>query len=614
MNPLTEPARIGPTIRVVQPSEGEYTSHLCTFLGREANVRLLHQYIERALSLNAVDNYWMIDMTRCVSDHEYIFKEYQRLSKKFPNRVHIYNNETRKRELNTPEKIKKSIGSWKVFYQFLDIFSDNDVIAKCDDDTLYLDIETLRAAFKFRWNNRQPYLMHANCINNGITTYHQHKKGIWNTNETDIYPSCGLTGPLFSFPEIACMHHKTFTTDLLKTHDNIQKYQLNENILFQQRVSINFIFMLGTDRQALSKIDLQDEYNVSCKLPQNADRANCIIGDFTVSHHTYGTQEHLMKKMGTYEDYAELASKLAIKNDYINKPINDSINEFITLNPNKCEYIAKYPSNPNTKTIQHVKSGMYISLRGKKIEKIKLDKKWNKIQTGNFILQSELYGDKNPQNAVLMDIDLDKPTLLEFTNSNKILRTPSSRKLHTKDIIPTHMTSKFFQGGYKTELVNFIKCTDKYYKIQSNAHPSFYLSIDNNKNTDKMHMKWKRGNGCMFKVTDISSNTNSVTPILIHRCDDDLLNDGTYYTIKADKRKIFKAREYYWMVDHYLWELVPHKNDVYYIKLLADNIENKYLTVNKSNFEVGLPDKWTNVGSILMHQKTGISIQFSKPE
>ena len=181
----------------------EYTSHLCTFMGRESNVKILIQYIERALDINAVDNYWMIDMTRCIEDHEYIYKEQQRLDKKFPGRVHIYNREKRKEELKDPEKIKAGIGGWKTFYEFLNRFSDSDVIAKCDDDTLYFDIETLEAAFRFRWEKKQPYLMHANCINNGITAYHQHRKGIWKTKETDIYPACGLTGPLFSFPEIA---------------------------------------------------------------------------------------------------------------------------------------------------------------------------------------------------------------------------------------------------------------------------------------------------------------------------------------------------------------------------------------------------------------------------
>ena len=169
----------------------DYRTHLCTFMGRQENLEILLLYIDRALELGAVDNYWMIDMTRCIDDHEYIYEYQQKLNAKYPGRVHIYNRETRGKELKDLDAIKKGVGSWKTFYKFLDRFNDNDIIAKCDDDTLYIDIETLKAAFKFRWNNKQPYLMHANCINNGLTAYHQHKQGIckrWFNRAAILFP------------------------------------------------------------------------------------------------------------------------------------------------------------------------------------------------------------------------------------------------------------------------------------------------------------------------------------------------------------------------------------------------------------------------------------------
>ena len=52
----------------------QYTSHLCTFMGREANLKILIPYVDKALEIGAVDNYWFIDMTRKRSDHELIIK------------------------------------------------------------------------------------------------------------------------------------------------------------------------------------------------------------------------------------------------------------------------------------------------------------------------------------------------------------------------------------------------------------------------------------------------------------------------------------------------------------------------------------------------------------
>ena len=95
-----------------------FKSHLCTFMGRQENLLILLKYVERALEIAAVDHYWMIDMTRCVEDHEFIYQEQRRLNQKFPGRVHIHNRETRAKELAEPEKIKEGIGSWKTFYSF----------------------------------------------------------------------------------------------------------------------------------------------------------------------------------------------------------------------------------------------------------------------------------------------------------------------------------------------------------------------------------------------------------------------------------------------------------------------------------------------------------------
>ena len=333
-----------------------FTSHLCTFMGRQENLNMLMKYVERALEIKAVDNYWMIDMTRCIEDHEFIYQEQQRLDRLFPGRVHVHNRDVRSEELKNPELIQQSIGSWKPFYQFLSRFGDDDVIAKCDDDTLYFDVETLKAAFEFRWSNKQPYLMHANCINNGITAYHQHQAGVWDTPETDVYPACGLTGPLFSFPEIACEHHKVFTSDLMLNPSSVEKYKLNKNISFTQRVSINFIFMLGSDRDTLTTIDLQDEYETSSKKPQQQDRCNCIIGDFVVAHHTYGVQEPVMEKLGTINCYRELADKI-LKQKHENKPIHDEYKITTSIRSENGLYLAMHPATDNTCIMKDKKSG-----------------------------------------------------------------------------------------------------------------------------------------------------------------------------------------------------------------------------------------------------------------
>ena len=594
----------------------DYRTHLCTFMGRQENLEILLLYIDRALELGAVDNYWMIDMTRCIDDHEYIYEYQQKLNAKYPGRVHIYNRETRGKELKDLDAIKKGVGSWKTFYKFLDRFNDNDIIAKCDDDTLYIDIETLKAAFKFRWNNKQPYLMHANCINNGLTAYHQHKQGIWTTAETDIYPSAGLTGPLFSFPEIACEHHKQFTSDLIKSNSNIDKYKLSKNILFQQRISINFIFMLGSDRDTLSKIDVQDEYETSSKIPQCINRPNCIIGGFTAAHHTYGVQEPVMEEHRTLDCYKQLSSILSKKSDYINKPITDTLNSTTTLQVSPNVFIAKHPANNNSKILQDVDTGFYLSIKGKKQEKVMFGPDRERIPTGIYMLQNELYVSESSTDAALMDLDLTSPTTLKFTNSNKLIKTGGSRKEITenyspdKNFFPGHMIAEFFHGGYKSELANFIKQPSGNYRIQSNTHKNYYLKSIINKKTNKVNTRWEKNVEYEFIVHDKSVVSNSINVINVHRCTDNIMNDGTYYTIGSTGEVIYKAREYYWMVDYYLWEIVNLDSGEVNIKLIYDEHDGLYLSVSGDDIVTSpVPYNWVIHAATIKDPKTGKYIQ-----
>ena len=263
-----------------------YNSHLFTFCGRERNLRILLVYIELALKINALDHYWFVDMTRNQKDHKFVLKNFKRLSKIFPNRVHLFNHEERSKILKDPNLLKKESNNWGVFYSFLNNFKDDDVIVKCDDDILFLDVENLKSAFDLRWDNKKPFLMHSNCINNGVCAYHQRKLNIWLDEETKTYPHKGLNGPLFSNPQIALDHHNKFCGDLLDDYNNLENYKLQKNILFCNRISINFIFILGKDRDLLSKIGRQDEYEISSRYPQLTDRPNLIIGDFITSHHT----------------------------------------------------------------------------------------------------------------------------------------------------------------------------------------------------------------------------------------------------------------------------------------------------------------------------------------
>lgn len=586
-----------------------YTSHLCTFMGRRNNLQILLVYIEQALKTNAIDNYWMIDMTRCVEDHEFIYTEQQRLNDLFPGRVHIYNREERSKILQDKEAIADSIGQWGTFYKFLTRFKNNDVIAKCDDDTFYIDVDTLKAAFDLRWKHKTPYLMHANCINNGITAYHQHEAGVWSTEETGVYPTTGLTGPLFSDPKIACEHHKQFCTDLKSDLNNVDKYKLGKNIFFTNRISINFIFMLGTDRDSLSQINLQDEYETSSKIPQRLDRPNVVIGDFTVAHHTYGVQEPVMEKEKTYDHYLEV-SKLYHEHECDHKSINMGLNLSSTIKDKNGHYVGMTPVNENTYVIKHVESGKFIGCRGVKEEKWKPGPNREKIGTGVYMLMNQLFPVDDINDASLFDLKLDAPTLLEFNNSNKLLRTGGSRQEKVNNWkpggpqFPAHMIAKFFQGGYKTEFA-IIEPSGDHYKIKSKSHPNFNLTSNVNLKANVIVNRWSSKIECEYDIIPVGETARDINLVAIHRCDKDITNDSTCSTLIDTGRRVYKPREFYWMVDHFIWEFVPVKKDIYKIKLIADDYPDLYMGIRNEKLFAGEKDDWKIKKDTIQHVKTG---------
>ena len=595
-----------------------YTTHLCTFMGREANLKILIPYIDKALEMNAVDNYWFIDMTRKRSDHELIKKLSAELNVKYPGRVHLYNSEERGKIIDDKEKLAEATQSWETFYKFLRRFNDNDIIAKCDDDTYYIDVETLKAAYEFRWNNKKPYLMHSNCINNGLPAYHGNKKGIWKDKETAMYPRGGLTGPLFSHPEIACKHHEQFTTDMLKNREHINKYKLNKNIQFCNRISINFIFMLGSDRHELSKITYQDEYDTSSKYPQRENRPNVIIGDFTIAHHTYGVQEPVMEKLKTHVGYEKLCKALTSPDMVLeHKSINTDLNATTTINAGN-KLLARAWVEDNSYIIQDPDTDEYLCIRHDDID-----------QAHSTAQKSNPDVTKNIKNACIFNIDVEENAPIYYHNSTSLLKSLVNCTNNGEMTFPFAV---FFQGNYKKMTYVCEKQKNGNYIIRCGSQREYFLTrkdperIKSLKTKDELAFNKLRTSlfvcnknnmsvqqDKQWRLIPLKQFVNTCVPMTIKRPSNfsRVGNDETIATSQIDNLpNNDTTREWIWMVKDYIWEFVPtNKKDIYHIKLVADDKDDLYLGHKRGQVETG-PKKhlwlYDQKKNTLQHVRTGM--------
>ncbi|MDL2410571.1 hypothetical protein PY650_34340 [Rhizobium calliandrae] len=169
----------------------------------------------------------------------------------------------------------------------LEIFS-SAVFLKCDDDIVYLDIEKLNEFIEFRRANPNYFVVSANVVNNGVCAYLQQLGGALPDELGHFeHPPGGFGGSLWQSAERATQLHDFF----LEKNDKHLPLP-NKVVEWKERQSINFISWLGKDLLHMGLPKGDDEYALTVDLPTFLDRPTAIYADFTVSHLSFGPQEH----------------------------------------------------------------------------------------------------------------------------------------------------------------------------------------------------------------------------------------------------------------------------------------------------------------------------------
>ena len=343
---------------ITEPILNKIIVKFCVFLGREKNMKILHVYIEQGLTLKILDEYHMFDFSRNISDHNFIYEEYTRLINLYPQQIFLHNFETNSSTINNKT-------DWSPFYKIIsNEINDNDVIIKCDDDILFIDIYSLKNAINDRINDKVSFLIHSNCINNNVCTYYQRNNFDKLKEKISIYPQGGLLGILFEKPEIAYAIHNQFTNDLLNDITTLNKYII-EDVYINTRISINFILLNGSDVKYLKDVGFDDEYELSSFFPEKLLRPNKIKGDLITAHLSYSFQEKfILNKDIVLNNYKKISDKYINYLAHFDKFINN-YNKIISNNlirpliKNNIYNIKNWNSNYSY-YIKNVETGKYL--------------------------------------------------------------------------------------------------------------------------------------------------------------------------------------------------------------------------------------------------------------
>lgn len=192
------------------------------------------------------------------------------------------------------------------FYRFYGERSNTyqeDVFIKCDDDIVYIDLAQLLAYIEQRKKCKQFFLLSANVVNNGVCAYFQGHFGKLPTPFTNMkLHRSGFAGELWESGELANALHNYFLTD--PSH-----FSYAQTVIWNQRISINFISWMGGDAQYFPDLTTDDEPQLSTSIRKRAKKINAIYGPLVVSHLSFDIQSR--QKEFRMQDLLERYWKLA---------------------------------------------------------------------------------------------------------------------------------------------------------------------------------------------------------------------------------------------------------------------------------------------------------------
>jgi hypothetical protein len=182
----------------------------------------------------------------------------------------------------------------------------NDIFLKCDDDIVYFDLERLADFVAFRKEHEEFFLVSANVVNNGVCAYFQQALGLLPPTSLQFeLPPGGLCGSLWAEGHKAEALHDLF----LRAPDAFMPKQA-QAIVWNERISINFVAFLGRDLIHIPDVSGDDEHDLCYGVRKRARKQNCISMNFRAAHLSFWKQDAEMKIRDVIDGYDLLAERL----------------------------------------------------------------------------------------------------------------------------------------------------------------------------------------------------------------------------------------------------------------------------------------------------------------
>jgi hypothetical protein len=195
----------------------------------------------------------------------------------------------------------------------------DDVFLKCDDDIVHFDLQRLAEFIAFRKSHPEFFLVSANVVNNGVCAHFQQQAGLIapETMECELPPG-GMCGTVWGDGDKAGALHRLFLA-------NPSAFQQTDGapIVWNERISINFVAFLGRDIAHIPDLMADDEHDLCYGVRKRARKSNCIYPGFVAAHLSFWKQDASMPLPELLESYETLADESLASFIDVRSPASD---------------------------------------------------------------------------------------------------------------------------------------------------------------------------------------------------------------------------------------------------------------------------------------------------
>lgn len=279
------------------------------FAGRQSCMPILLEYVTRLLNKGLIDEFHAWNFAKKEEDQVWLLNLFANI----PNAAFKLMPNSQFRQCVSDRTF------WGEYYDHYtrERYGDETIIIKCDDDIVFIDVDTFASFIEYRRAHPEILLLFPGIINNELSNYYQQQVGLLPPNEVgEMIGEIGGCGALWNSGVQTQLLHRYFVTHIDEFLNNSKNMNIESFIIpYYHRISVNFFAIMGRDLKLFQDVgNGDDEHLLTTELPAAWKRYNALFLKHVVVHLSFHKQVETGMDVDLVRSwYQEISTKRAQK-------------------------------------------------------------------------------------------------------------------------------------------------------------------------------------------------------------------------------------------------------------------------------------------------------------